>query len=60
MLGIHSVGCKGSNLDRRGSRVQKAFNPLSSTEFALIGEFLEALFASALRDLRPPTTAFCH
>ena len=60
MLGIHSVGGEGSNLDRRGSRVQEAFNPLSSTEFALIGEFLEALFASALRDLRPPPTAFCH
>ena len=47
MLGIHSVGGEGTDFNLGCTRIQEAFYPLSSAEFALFGEFLQALFASA-------------
>ena len=47
LLGIHSVGGEGTDFNLGCTRIQEAFYPLSSAEFALFGEFLQALFASA-------------
>ena len=60
MLSVHSIGRERTYFNLGGVGIQQTLHPLTSAQLALLGEFLESLFASTLGNFAPTAVALSH
>ena len=60
VLSVHSVGRECADFNLGGVGIQQTLDPLASAKLALLGEFLESLFASTLGNFAPTAVALSH